>query len=109
MLKKAKEKVAKQDQRIHAREEEIKKLDHEVQGLRNQTRNLETMLEAEVSTLQAQVTGEEQIKAAFEEFKKREDDKLEQCCAEIDAHLDALSIDFDEELYPHMLTAITGR
>nr|GEV73506.1 zinc knuckle CX2CX4HX4C [Tanacetum cinerariifolium] len=29
-----------------------------------------------------------------------------QRCAEMDARLDALSIDFDEELYPHMLTAI---
>ncbi|GKC67615.1 hypothetical protein Tco_1100213 [Tanacetum coccineum] len=63
----------------------------------------------QVSTLQAQVTGKEQIKAAFEEFKKREDDKVERRCAEIDARLDALSIDFDEELYPHMLTAIAGR
>ncbi|GJR03423.1 hypothetical protein Tco_0526407 [Tanacetum coccineum] len=147
LLKKAKEKVAKRDQRIHAREEEIKKLDQEVQGLRNQTRNLETLLEAEVdmkkaaeansaeltreleslrakfadlqvnnnqlfqqvSTLEAQVTGEEQIKAAFEEFKKREEDKVERRCAEMDARLDALSIDFDEELYPHMLTANAGR
>ncbi|GKA91901.1 hypothetical protein Tco_0813826 [Tanacetum coccineum] len=63
----------------------------------------------QVSTLEAQVTGEEQIKAAFEEFKKREEDKVEQRCAEIDARLDALSIDFDEELYPHILTAIAGR
>nr|GEV78794.1 protein BTR1 isoform X2 [Tanacetum cinerariifolium] len=30
-------------------------------------------------------------------------------CAKIDAHLDAPSIDFDEELYPHMLTAIASR
>nr|GEV90053.1 hypothetical protein [Tanacetum cinerariifolium] len=30
-------------------------------------------------------------------------------CAEMDARLDVLSIDFDEELYPHMLTAIAGR
>ncbi|GJT93125.1 hypothetical protein Tco_1081970 [Tanacetum coccineum] len=52
---------------------------------------------------------EERIKAAFEEFKKYEDDKVEQRCAEMDARLDALSIDFDEELYPHMLTAIAGR
>ncbi|GKB94549.1 hypothetical protein Tco_0980686 [Tanacetum coccineum] len=29
--------------------------------------------------------------------------------AKMDARLDALSIDFDEELYPHMLTAIAGR
>nr|GFA59380.1 transposase (putative), gypsy type [Tanacetum cinerariifolium] len=28
--------------------------------------------------------------------------------AEMDARLDAMSIDFDEELYPHMLTAIAG-
>ncbi|GKF97686.1 hypothetical protein Tco_0293507, partial [Tanacetum coccineum] len=34
---------------------------------------------------------------------------VERRCAEIDARLDALSIDFDEELYPHMLTAIAGR
>ncbi|GKB05540.1 hypothetical protein Tco_0833735 [Tanacetum coccineum] len=58
LLKKAKEKVAKRDQRIQAREEEIKKLDQEIRslrvvdtevlGLRNQTRNLETLLEVEV-------------------------------------------------------------
>ncbi|GKA90210.1 hypothetical protein Tco_0812080 [Tanacetum coccineum] len=29
--------------------------------------------------------------------------------AQMDSRLDALSIDFDEELYPHMLTAIVGR
>ncbi|GJZ61442.1 hypothetical protein Tco_0617579 [Tanacetum coccineum] len=98
------------------REEEIKKLDEEIKslrivetevhGLRNQTQNLETLFEAEVSNLQAQVIGEERIKVVFEEFKKYEDDKVEQWCAEMNARLDALSIDFDEELYPHMLTAI---
>ncbi|GJR72118.1 hypothetical protein Tco_0084483, partial [Tanacetum coccineum] len=66
-------------------------------------------LSQQVSTLQAHVTGEERIKAAFEEFKKSEDEKVEQRCAEMDARLDALIIDFDEELYPHMLTAIVGR
>ncbi|GJU68856.1 hypothetical protein Tco_1255115 [Tanacetum coccineum] len=49
------------------------------------------------------------IKAAFEEFKKYEDDRVEQRCTEMDARLDKLSVDFDEELYPHMLTAIVGR
>nr|GEW76156.1 hypothetical protein [Tanacetum cinerariifolium] len=102
-----------------AREEEIKKLDQEIKslraveaevhGLHNQTKNLETLLEAEVSNLQAQVTGEEKIKGAFEEFKKYEDDRDEQRCAEMDARLDKLKVDFDEELYPHMLTAIAGR
>ncbi|GJW20303.1 hypothetical protein Tco_0030925 [Tanacetum coccineum] len=66
-------------------------------------------LSHQVSTLQAQVTGEEKIKAAFEEFKKYEDERVRARCAEIDSRLDALSIDFDEELYPHMLTVIAGR
>ncbi|GJR09945.1 hypothetical protein Tco_0792597 [Tanacetum coccineum] len=44
------------------------------------------------------VTGEERIKAAFKEFKKYEDDKVEKRYAEMDSRLDALSIDFDEEL-----------
>ncbi|GJY98513.1 hypothetical protein Tco_0515423 [Tanacetum coccineum] len=62
----------------------------------------------QVSNLQAQVTGEERIMAAFEEFKKFEDNKVEQRCAEIDARLDKLSVDIDEEMYPHMLTAIAS-
>ncbi|GJV93077.1 hypothetical protein Tco_1540890 [Tanacetum coccineum] len=37
-------------------------------------------LSQQVSTLQAQVTGEERIKAVFEEFKKYEDDKVEKRC-----------------------------
>ncbi|GJU88093.1 hypothetical protein Tco_1300516 [Tanacetum coccineum] len=132
ITEKATTKIARQDQRIQAREEEIKKLDQEIKSLKaveaelhnlhNQTKNLEALLEAEfldfqvsnnqlsqqVSNLQAQVTGEEKIKAAFEEFKKYEDDKVKQRCAEMDARLDKLSMDFDEELYPHMLTAIAG-
>ncbi|GKG14262.1 hypothetical protein Tco_0353862, partial [Tanacetum coccineum] len=58
LLMKAKSKVAKQDQKIQAREEEIKRLDQEimsfrsvkveVQGLRDQSKNLGTLLEAEV-------------------------------------------------------------
>nr|GEV40356.1 hypothetical protein [Tanacetum cinerariifolium] len=62
-----------------------------------------------VATLREQVSGEEKLKAAFEEFKRYEDNRVEQRCAEMDARLDALGIDFDEELYPHMLTAIAGR
>ncbi|GJU71506.1 hypothetical protein Tco_1262911 [Tanacetum coccineum] len=64
----------------------------EVRGLHNQTKNLEVVLEAEVSNLQAQVMGEEKIKDAFKEFKKFEDDKVEQRCAEMDARLDKLSM-----------------
>nr|GEV21873.1 RNA-directed DNA polymerase, eukaryota, reverse transcriptase zinc-binding domain protein [Tanacetum cinerariifolium] len=81
-------------------------------------KNLEALLEAEVDIKDiaeaknvelAQVTGEKRIKAAFKEFKKYEDDHVSSRCAEIDARLDALSIDFDEELYPCILTAIAGR
>nr|GEY39445.1 hypothetical protein [Tanacetum cinerariifolium] len=104
LLKKSVAQVARRDKRIHARENEIK--------------NLETLLEAKtdmkkaakgrMSTLQAQVMGEEKLKAAFEEFKQYEDNRVKQRCAKMDARLDALSIDFDKELYPHMLTAIAG-
>ncbi|GJR54002.1 hypothetical protein Tco_1404523 [Tanacetum coccineum] len=84
----------------------------ELESLRVQFSDLQVnnnQLSEQVSNLQAQVTGKEKIKAAFEEFKKYEDDRVEQRCAEMDARLDALSIDFDEELYPHMLTAIACR
>nr|GFB07817.1 hypothetical protein [Tanacetum cinerariifolium] len=53
--------------------------------------------------------GEEKLRSAFEEFKQYEDNRVEQRCAKMDARLEALSIYFDEELYPHMLTAIAGR
>ncbi|GKD61758.1 hypothetical protein Tco_1299267, partial [Tanacetum coccineum] len=116
LRKRATEKIAKQEQRIQAREEEIKS-----QGGRKPLCQVKTLLEAEVDmkkatearnadlAKEAQVTSEEKIKAAFKEFKSLEDEKVKQRCAEIDARLDALSIDFDEELYPHMLTAIAGR
>nr|GFB43890.1 hypothetical protein [Tanacetum cinerariifolium] len=88
------------------------KLMRELESLRVQFLDLQVsndQLSQQVSTLQVQISGEERIKAAFEEFKKYEDDRVTSQCAEIDARLDALSIDFDEELYPHMLTAIAGR
>nr|GEZ45936.1 hypothetical protein [Tanacetum cinerariifolium] len=65
-------------------------------------------LSQQMSTLLAQILGEERLKAAFEEFKKYEDDRVNSRCAEMNARLDALSIDFDEDIYPHMLTAIAG-
>nr|GEW25832.1 hypothetical protein [Tanacetum cinerariifolium] len=133
LLKKSVAQVARRDQRIQARENEIKNLEAllEVETdmkktaeaknakLGNVLENLCALfldlqlsndrLSQQVSTLQAQVTGEEKLKAAFEEFKQYEDDRVEKRCAEMGARLDALSIDFDEELYPYMLTAIAGR
>nr|GEX38828.1 hypothetical protein [Tanacetum cinerariifolium] len=64
---------------------------------------------AQVSTLQAQVTRKEKLKAAFEEFKQYEDNRVEKRCAEMDTRLDTPSIDFEGKLYPHMLTVIAGR
>nr|GEV44050.1 hypothetical protein [Tanacetum cinerariifolium] len=133
LLKKAVAQVARRDQRIQAREKHIKNLEalleaeadmkdiveaknvelvKELEILRVQFFDLQVsnhQLSQQVSTLQSQVTGEERIKAAFKEFKEYDDDRVSSRCAEIDARLDVLSIDFDEELYPHMLTAIAGR
>ncbi|GJV27061.1 hypothetical protein Tco_1383509 [Tanacetum coccineum] len=86
-------------------------LTKELESLRAQFTGLQVsndLLSQQVSTLQAQVTAEEMIKTAFEEFKKYEDDRVNSRCAEMDARLDGMSIYFDEELYPHMLTAIAG-
>nr|GEU33274.1 uncharacterized mitochondrial protein AtMg00810-like [Tanacetum cinerariifolium] len=133
LLKKSVAQVARRDKRIQARENEIKNLEtlledetdmkktaevknaelgKELKNLRALFSDLQVSndrLSQQVSTLQAQVTGEEKLKAAFEKFKQYEDNRVEKRCAEMDARLDALSIDFDKELYPHMLTAIAGR
>nr|GEU31679.1 hypothetical protein [Tanacetum cinerariifolium] len=123
LLKKARSKIARRDQRIQTlleAEVDMKKsaeaknaeLAKELDSLRTQFSDLQVsnkQLSDQVLNLQAHVMGKEKIKAAFEEFKKYEDDKVEQWCAKMDARLDKLSVDFDEELYPHMLTTIAGR
>ncbi|GJR30985.1 hypothetical protein Tco_1107217 [Tanacetum coccineum] len=133
LLRKSVAQVAHRDQRIQATEGEKKNLEtlleakadmrkgaeaknaelvKEMESLHAQFTELQVShdgISHQVSTLQAQVIGEEKIKAAFEEFKKYEDERVSARCAEMDSRLDALSIDFDEELYPHMLTAIAGR
>nr|GEV76612.1 hypothetical protein [Tanacetum cinerariifolium] len=133
LLRKSVAQVARRDKRIQARELEIKNLEalletetdmkkvaedrsagliQELEDMRARFSDLQVSnerLSQQVATLQEQVSREEKLKAAFEEFKRYEDDRVEQQCAELDARLDALSIDFDEELYPHMLTAIAGR
>nr|GEV53575.1 hypothetical protein [Tanacetum cinerariifolium] len=132
LLKKATAKIGRQDQRIQAREEDIKRLAGEVNSLkatktevyrlRGQVKNLETLLEAEADmkkaaeSQNAQLTKElENLRVQFSDlqvnnkFKKMEDENVESHYAEIDTQLDAMSIYFDEELYPHMLIAIAGR
>nr|GEY30889.1 hypothetical protein [Tanacetum cinerariifolium] len=100
--------VARRDKRIQARELEI--------------RNLEASLEAEANAKRAAEDKSaglsqelERMRAQFSDLQvdnerlSEQDEQVEQRCAEMDARLDALSIDFDEEHYPHMLTAIAGR
>nr|GEW14870.1 hypothetical protein [Tanacetum cinerariifolium] len=133
LLRKSVAQVARRDQRIQARESEIKNpealleteagmkraaeeksagLSQELERMRAQFSELQVRherLSQQVDALQQQVSREETLKAAFEDYKRQQDQMVEQRCAEMDARLDALSIDFDEELYPHMLTAIAGR
>nr|GEU34612.1 hypothetical protein [Tanacetum cinerariifolium] len=75
--------------------------------------NLKTLLEAEADMKKATEAKNADLSKELESLrtysKKYEDDRVEKHCAEIDARLDALNINFDEELYPHMLTAIAGR
>nr|GEY36614.1 hypothetical protein [Tanacetum cinerariifolium] len=133
LLKKSVAQVARRDKRIQAWELEIKYLEalleteanmkksaedkstgliKELEDMRARFLDLQVShehLSQQVASLKEQISGEEKLKAAFEEFKQYEDDRVERRCAELDARLDVLSIDFDEELYPHMLTAIAGR
>nr|GEW46186.1 hypothetical protein [Tanacetum cinerariifolium] len=99
LLRKSVAQVARRDQRIQARESEIK--------------NLEALLETEVGIKRAveekSVGLSQELERMRAQFLELQDQLVEQRCAEMDARLDALSIDFDEELYPHMLTAIAGR
>ncbi|GKE06100.1 hypothetical protein Tco_1398118 [Tanacetum coccineum] len=89
-------KIARRDQRIQAREEDIKKLDKEVKSLRVVGAKAAEAKNADLAS-ELEILREEKIKAAIE-FRKLEDEKVERRCAEMDARLDALSIDFDEEL-----------
>nr|GEZ33122.1 heat shock 70 kDa protein cognate 1-like [Tanacetum cinerariifolium] len=95
-----------------AAEEKSTGLSQELERMRAQFSELQMSnerLSQKVDALQQQVSGEESLKAAFEDYKRQQDQMAEQRCAEMDARLDAMSINFDEELYPHMLTAIAGR
>ncbi|GKD29070.1 hypothetical protein Tco_1239848, partial [Tanacetum coccineum] len=91
LLKKSVTQVARRDKRIQARENKIK--------------NIEALLEAEADMKKSTEAKNAELVKELESLRAQ----VEKSCAEIDACLDALSIDFDEELYPHMLTAIAGR
>nr|GEV94855.1 hypothetical protein [Tanacetum cinerariifolium] len=103
LLKKARAQIARRDQRIQVREEKIKKLDQEILGLQNQTSNLNILLEAKADMKKVVEMKNANLAKELESLRTQFLD------LQTDARLDALSIDFDEELYPHMLTAIAGR
>ncbi|GJW71015.1 hypothetical protein Tco_0127932 [Tanacetum coccineum] len=97
LFMKAKSKIARRDQRIQ---------------------NLKTLLEAEVDMKKAAEAKNAELAKELNSLhgqfsdlqvsNKHLSEQVEQRCAEMDARLDKLSIDFNEELYPHMLTAIAG-
>nr|GEV50730.1 hypothetical protein [Tanacetum cinerariifolium] len=133
LLRKSVAQVARRDKKIQARELEIKNLEalleaetnvkkvaedrsaglsQELKDMRSWFSDLQVSnkhLSQQVATLQEQVSRDEKMKVAFKKFKRYEDDRVEQRCAEIEARLDARIIDFDAELYPRMLIAIVGR
>nr|GEX67587.1 hypothetical protein [Tanacetum cinerariifolium] len=104
LLRKSVAQVARRDKRIQAREQEIKNLkslleaetntkkvakdksaglSQELESMRAQFSDLQVSnerLSQQVATLQQQVFGEEKLKASFEEFKRQQDDRVEQRC-----------------------------
>ncbi|GJU51424.1 hypothetical protein Tco_1220979 [Tanacetum coccineum] len=121
LLKKARSKISRWDQRIQVREEEIKKLDHELQslrdvesevhGLQNQTKNLKTLLEAEVDMKKAAEAKNAELAKELDSLSVKFLDlqfSNNRLSEQMDARMDKLSVDFDEDLYQHMLTVIAG-
>nr|GEV07520.1 hypothetical protein [Tanacetum cinerariifolium] len=80
-----------------------------------ETKNLETLLKVEVDIKKAAEARNAELAKEFKSLRVQFADLQvtntqlsQQCCAEMDARLDKLSVDFDVELYPHMLT-VTAR
>nr|GFB57544.1 hypothetical protein [Tanacetum cinerariifolium] len=98
LLRKSVAQVACRDQRIQAQEAEIKSLEELLEteaGIKRAAEEKSVGLSQELERMRAQ-----------RQATTRVDGGATVC--EMDARLDALSVDFDEELYPHMLTAIAG-
>nr|GEW39008.1 hypothetical protein [Tanacetum cinerariifolium] len=105
LLRKSVARVACRDQRIQARESEIKNLEALLEteaGMKRAAEEKSAGLSQELERMRAQFL---ELQASNERLSQQVDALQQQ----MDARLDALSIDFDEELYPHMLTAIAGR
>nr|GEY29280.1 RNA-directed DNA polymerase, eukaryota, reverse transcriptase zinc-binding domain protein [Tanacetum cinerariifolium] len=114
LLRKSVAQVARREQRIQAQESEIKSLEALLETEADMKRAAEEKsagLSQELERMRAQfselqVSNERlsqqvdalQQQAAFEDYKRKQDQMVEQRCEEMDARLDAMSIDFDEEL-----------
>nr|GFD27437.1 hypothetical protein [Tanacetum cinerariifolium] len=76
-----------------AAEEKSAGLRQELERIRAQFAEIQVSnerLSQQVAALQQQVSGEETLKAAFEDYKWQQDQMVEQRCAEMDARLDAM-------------------
>ncbi|GKB24589.1 hypothetical protein Tco_0863990 [Tanacetum coccineum] len=92
----------------------LRVVDSEVQGLRNQTSNLKTFLEAEADMKKAAKAKNADLSKELESLRTQLSDlqvnnnQLSQQVSNLQAQVGCSGIDFDEELYPYMLTAIAG-
>nr|GEU83744.1 hypothetical protein [Tanacetum cinerariifolium] len=105
LLRKSVAQVARRDQRIQARESKIKNLEALLEteaGMKRAAEEKSDGLSQELERMRAQFS---ELQVSHERLSQQVDALQQQ----MDARLDALSVDFDEELYPHMLTAIAGR
>nr|GEU84836.1 hypothetical protein [Tanacetum cinerariifolium] len=108
LLRKSIAQVARQDKRIQARELEIKNMKALLEAETNTKKAAEDRsagLSQELENMRAQFSD---LQVSNERLSQQVATLQQQRCAKMDARLDALSIDFDEELYPHRLTAIAG-
>nr|GEY00476.1 hypothetical protein [Tanacetum cinerariifolium] len=105
LLRKFIAQVARRNQRIQARESEIKNLEALLDteaGMKRAAKEKSAGLSQELERMRAQFL---ELQVSNERLSQQVDALQQQMYA----RLDAMSIDFDEELYPHMLTAIAGR
>ncbi|GJV07427.1 hypothetical protein Tco_1345083 [Tanacetum coccineum] len=66
-------------------------------------------LESERDGLKNQVVGERKMREEFALQRDAAEQHFEECASELDARIADVRRDMDNDLYPHMLTAIAGR
>ncbi|GKB13315.1 hypothetical protein Tco_0847238, partial [Tanacetum coccineum] len=107
LLKKSVAKIGRREQKMQVQDDKIKNLE----SLIETESDMKRAAEAKNETLMKEL---EDLRAHFSKLQLDSEQLTQQVATlqaqvtEMDARLDALSSDFDEELYPHMLTAIAG-